>query len=60
MTKDHSDSKRRNLLPPLQGISCCLAAPPDRIAHSAAFDTPVVEHWLEQEIAHCFHHEQSI
>ena len=25
--------------------------PPDRIAHTTAFVTPVVEHWLEQEIA---------
>ena len=25
--------------------------PTDRIAHTTAFDTPVVEHWLEQEIA---------
>ena len=24
---------------------------PDRIAHTTAFVTPVVEHWLEQEIA---------
>ena len=25
--------------------------PTDRIAHTTAFVTPVVEHWLEQEIA---------
>ena len=25
--------------------------PTDRITHTTAFDTPVVEHWLEQEIA---------
>ena len=25
-----------------------------------AFVTPVVEHWLEQEIAHWVHHEQSL
>ena len=24
----------------------------DRIAHTTAFVTPVVEHWLEREIAH--------
>ena len=27
--------------------------PIDRIAHTTAFVTPVVEHWLEQEIAWC-------
>ena len=25
--------------------------PTDRIAHTMAYVTPVVEHWLEQEIA---------
>ena len=25
--------------------------PSDRITHTTAFDTPVVEHWLEREIA---------
>ena len=25
--------------------------PTDRIAHTTSFATPVVEHWLEQEIA---------
>ena len=29
--------------------------PTDRIAH-----TPVMEHWLEREIAHWVHHEGSI
>ena len=28
-----------------------------RIAHTTAFVTPVVEHWLEREIAECVHHE---
>ena len=27
--------------------------PTDRIAHTTAFVTPVVEHWLEREIALC-------
>ena len=31
--------------------------PTDRIAHTIAFVTPVVEHWLEREIAQCVHHE---
>ena len=29
--------------------------PIDRIAYTTAFDTPVVEHWLEQEIAQRVH-----
>ena len=32
----------------------------DRIAHTTAFVTPVVEHWLEREIAQWVHHEGSI
>ena len=28
---------------------------PDRIAHTTAFVTPVVEHWLEREIAQWVH-----
>ena len=46
MVKDHSDSKRGN---PLHH-------PIDRITHTTAFDTPVVKHWLEQEIAEWVHH----
>ena len=30
--------------------------PTERIAHTTAFVTPVVEHWLEQEIAQWVHH----
>ena len=29
--------------------------PTDRIAHTTTFVTPVVEHWLEQEIAQWVH-----
>ena len=29
--------------------------PTDRIAHTTAFVTPVVEHWLEREIAQLVH-----
>ena len=29
-------------------------------AHTTAFVTPVVEHWLEREIAQWVHHERSI
>ena len=31
--------------------------PTDRITHTTAFVTPVVEHWLEREIAEWVHHE---
>ena len=34
--------------------------PTDRIAQTTAFVTPVVEHWLEWEIAQWVHHEGSI
>ena len=32
--------------------------PKDRIAHTMAFVTPVVEHWLEQEIVNVQIHSQ--
>ena len=31
--------------------------PTDRIAHTTAFVTPVVEHWLEWDLAQWVHHE---
>ena len=34
--------------------------PTDRITHNTAFVTPVMEHWLEWEIAQWVHHEGSI
>ena len=34
--------------------------PTDRIAHTTAFVIPVVEHWLEREIAQWVHLERSI
>ena len=34
--------------------------PTDRITHTMAFVTPVMEHWLEREIAQWVHHEESI
>ena len=50
MVKDHSDSEKGNPLPPhrllfpinSKGSFVC------RIAHTTAFVTPVVEHWLER------------
>ena len=46
MVKDHSDSEKGNPLPPNR-----LLFPISRIAHTTAFVTPVVEHWLERKIA---------
>ena len=60
---DHSDSEKGNLLPPHRLLftinsngSFILHHPTDRIAHTTAFVTPVVEHWLEREIAQWVHH----
>ena len=33
--------------------------PTDRITHTTAFGTPVVEHWLERKIAEWVHHESN-
>ena len=54
MVKDHSDSERGNPLPPrgllfpISSKGSFIYTIPDRIAHTTAFVTPVVEHWLEQ------------
>ena len=53
MVKDHSDSEKGNPLPPhrlllsinSKGSFICT------IPHTTAFVIPVVEHWLEREIA---------
>ena len=66
MVKDHSDSEIGNPLPPhgllfpisSKGSFICII--PNRIPHTTAFVTPVVEHWLEREIAQWVHHEGSI
>ena len=58
MVKDHSDSEKGNPLPPhrlLLSINRNLHHPTDRITHTTAFVTPVVEHWLEREIAQRVH-----
>ena len=54
MVKDHSDNDRRNLLLP-HGLLFYISSkgvfyvhhPTDRIAHTTAFVSPVMEHWLE-------------
>ena len=56
MVKDHSDSERENPLPPhrllfpinSKGSFICIIP---QMTHATAFVTPVVEHWLEREIA---------
>ena len=58
MVKDHSDSEWGNPLPPhgllfpisSKGSFICII-PQDRISHTTSFVTPVVEHWLDREIA---------
>ena len=54
MVKDHSDSEKGNPLPPHRllfpinsKVFFYMYHPTDRIAHSTAFVTPVVQHWLE-------------
>ena len=57
MVKDHSDSERGNplqphgLLFPISSKGSFICIIPDRITHTMAFVTPIVEHWLEREIA---------
>ena len=67
MVMDHSDIERSNLLPPLHWLIFPISSkgsfmhhPTDRIEHATAFVTPVVEHWLEREIAQWVYHEGSI
>ena len=65
MVGDHSDSEKGNPLPPYRLLFPInsffyMHHPTDRISHTTAFVTPVVEHWLEREIAQWVHHEGSI
>ena len=53
MVKDHSDSERGNPLSP-HGLIFPISSKgsfysTDRITHTTAFVTPVVEHWLERD-----------
>ena len=50
MVKDHSDSEKGNPLPFFY-----MHHPTDRITHTTAFVTPVVEYLLEREIAQWVH-----
>ena len=59
MVKDHSDIQREEIPLPPHGLlfpinskgSFICTIPTDKIGHITAFVTPVVEHWLEREIA---------
>ena len=60
MVKDHSD--REETLPSLhffKSVARVLLYAPAiiRIIHNMIIVTPVVKHWLEQEIAQWFHHD---
>ena len=61
MVKDHSDSEKGNPLPPyrlllsINNKGSFICTIPERIAHIMVFVTPVVEHWLEREIAQWVH-----
>ena len=61
MVKDHSDSQKGNPLPPhrlllsINSKGSFICTIPDRITHTMVFVTPVVEHWLEREIAQWVH-----
>ena len=60
MIKAHSDSEKGNLLPPhrllfpinSKGSFICTIP---QTGHTTGFVTPVVEHWLEREIAQRIH-----
>ena len=64
MTWDHSDSERRNLLPPLFPINNIgifyMHHPTFKITHTTTFVTPVVEHWLYRDISQWVHNGGSI
>ena len=62
--KNHSDSEIGNLLQPHRLLflisskgSFYMHYPTDRTAHTMAFVTHYVEHWLEQEISQWVHHK---
>ena len=58
MVKDHSNSKRRNPHATTTWTTLCddskvfnMHHSSDRIAHTTAFVTPIVDFWLERKIA---------
>ena len=65
MIEDHSDNERgiplspHGLLFPFSSKFFFFKYAPSHRQDSTAFVTPIVEHWLEQEIAQLVHHEGS-
>ena len=60
MVNDHSDREREpaaNILLDQQQVIFYMNHPTERIVHTMAFDIPVMEHWMEWEIAQWVHHE---
>ena len=60
MVKDHSDSEKASPLPHrllflISSKGSFICTIPGRIAHTTAFVIPVMEHWLEREIAQWVH-----
>ena len=61
MEKDHSDSERRTWCHHYIGYFILISSKGSFIfTIPQTFTTPVVEHWLEWEIAQWVHHEGSI
>ena len=67
MVNDHSDGEKGNpwsahhgRLFPISSKRSFVCTNPDRIAHTVAFDMPVVKYWLEREISSWVHHEEWI
>ena len=66
MVKDQVDSEIGIPLPPHELLfpisikDSFICTIPDRITHTTAFVTPVVEHWLEREIVQWVNNEGSI
>ena len=64
MVKDHSDSEKETLyicysflLAARGHLNFYMHHPTERIIHTMAFVTPVVELWMEYKIAQWVHHE---
>ena len=55
MVKDNSERKPAAATLATQQGFFYMHHPTDRITHTTAFVTPVVEHWLEREIAQWVH-----
>ena len=65
MVKDHSQREDHSLQPhsllfPISSNFFYMDHPINRVAHTMDNDTPLVEHWLEQEIAQWIHYDGSI